>query len=138
MKPAWDQLGAEFADSTSVVIGDADCTESAKSLCEEYEVKGYPTIKYFDGDNPKGADYNGGRDFAELKKFTEETLLVKCTIADPDGCSDKEKEFMEKWKGKSAEDIKAQAARLAKMSGGSMKPDLKKWLNQRSAILKQL
>ena len=37
-----------------------------------------------------------------------------------------------------AEDIKAQLDRLNKMSSGSMKPDLKKWLNQRINILKQL
>ena len=47
-------------------------------------------------------------------------------------------EFMEKWKAKPAEDIKAQLERLSKMSGGSMKPDLKKWLTQRLNILKQL
>jgi hypothetical protein len=38
MKPAWDQLGAEYADSTSVVIGDADCTASAQELCTDFEV----------------------------------------------------------------------------------------------------
>lgn len=62
MKPAWDQLGSEYADSTSVLIGDADCTAGGKSLCEEFDVKGYPTIKYFTADTgAKGGDYNGGR-----------------------------------------------------------------------------
>lgn len=62
MKPAWDQLGSEYADSTSVLIGDADCTASGKSLCEEYDIKGYPTIKYFSSETgPSGADYSGGR-----------------------------------------------------------------------------
>lgn len=45
---------------------------------------------------------------------------------------------MSKWKDKSADEIKAQLERLSKMSGGSMKPDLKKWLTQRLNILKQL
>jgi len=139
MKPAWDQLGSEYADSTSVLIGDADCTASGKDLCEEYEVKGYPTIKYFTSETgPKGEDYNGGRSFDDLKKFTQETLEIKCLVEDPSGCTDKESEFMTKWKEKSAEDIKAQLERLSKMSGGSMKPDLKKWLTQRLNILKQL
>jgi len=139
MKPAWDQLGSAYADSTSVLVGDADCTADGKELCEEFEVRGYPTIKYFtDETDAKGADYQGGRDFDSLKKFVEETLEIKCTVDNVDGCTDKEKEFMGKWKEKPAADIKAQLDRLSKMQSGSMKPDLKKWLNQRVAILKQL
>jgi len=45
MKPDWDTLGAEFKDSTKVVIGDADCTAGGKSLCDKFGVRGYPTIK---------------------------------------------------------------------------------------------
>ncbi|KAL1495125.1 hypothetical protein AB1Y20_016992 [Prymnesium parvum] len=139
MKPAWDQLASEYADSTSVVIADADCTASGKDLCEEFEVRGYPTIKYFSSETgPKGKDYNGGRGFDELKKFTQENLEQKCLLADPSGCSEKEAEFLSKWKDKPAEEVKAQLERLSKMSGGSMKPDLKKWLTQRLNILKQL
>lgn len=139
MKPAWDQLGSEYADSTSVLIGDADCTASGKELCEEFEVRGYPTIKYFNAETgPKGTDYSGGRSFDELKEFTSETLEVKCTLENTDGCTEKETEFMGKWKGKSADEVKAQLERLTKMSAGSMKPDLKKWLVQRMNILKQL
>jgi len=43
MKPAWDKLMAEYKDSKDVLIGDADCTADAKSLCEEIGVQGYPT-----------------------------------------------------------------------------------------------
>ena len=39
---------------------------------------------------------------------------------------------------KPAADIEAQLTRLNGMKGGSMKPELKKWLVQRLAILKQL
>jgi len=139
MKPAWDQLGDEYKDSSSVLIGDADCTGSAKELCEDHEVRGYPTIKYFTAETgPKGTDYSGGRDFEALKKFTEDTLEVKCLLDNTDGCSDKEKEFMEKWKAKGKEDVAKQLERLQSMSSGSMKPDLKKWLMQRLSILKQL
>ena len=138
MKPAWDQLGDEYASSSSVVIGDADCTASGKSLCDANDVRGYPTIKYYNAENPDGAAYNGGRDFDSLKKFTDEILSAKCLLDDTEGCSDKEKEFMEKWKGKPADEIKKQLDRLAGMTGGSMKPDLKKWLTQRIAILKQM
>ena len=61
MKPAWDQLGSEYETSSSVVVADVDCTVET-DLCSEYDVKGYPTIKYFTSEtDPKGTDYSGGR-----------------------------------------------------------------------------
>ena len=138
MKPAWDQLGDEYASSSSVIIGDADCTASGKSLCDANDVRGYPTIKYFNSENPDGKDYSGGRSFDALKEFVSENLEVKCLLDNTEGCSDKEKEFMGKWKEKSADDVKAQLTRLQGMASGKMTPDLKKWLNQRMSILKQM
>ena len=41
-------------------------------------------------------------------------------------------------KGKSMEDQIAQLARLEKMEGSSMKPELLTWLTKRKKILKQL
>jgi hypothetical protein len=40
MKPAWDQLGDEFAASSSVLIGDVDCTASGEELCTDFEIRG--------------------------------------------------------------------------------------------------
>jgi len=141
MKPAWDQLGAEYADSSSVVIGDADCTASGKDLCEEFEVRGYPTIKYFNGETgPKGTDYSGGRDFDSLKTFVEETLAKKCEVGDQKDCNEKEAKYIKKMQDKGADAVKKQLDRLTKMKGDNakMKPDLKKWMLQRLAILEQL
>ena len=138
MKPAWDALGDKYASSSSVVVADVDCTVE-QDLCSEYDVKGYPTIKYFTADvDEKGADYSGGRDFDGLKKFVADNLEVKCLLSDDTGCTDKEKEFMGKWKEKPKADLTAQLDRLTKMVGGTMAPDLKKWVAQRISILKQL
>ena len=71
MKPAWDQLGDEFKSSKTVLIGDVDCTVE-KDLCGKYGVRGYPTIKYFKDGDEDGQDYQGGRDYASLKKFVED------------------------------------------------------------------
>ena len=133
MKPAYDQLGDEYKDSSSVLIGDSDCTASGKELCDANDVRGYPTIKYFTSETgPKGTDYSGPRDFDGLKvptalphtktphprfsaappnpstpptpvtlprqAWVEENLAVKCLLDNTEGCSDKEKEFMDKWK----------------------------------------
>ena len=40
MKPAWDQLGDEYAASSSVVIADVDCTAEGEDLCQEFGVQG--------------------------------------------------------------------------------------------------
>ena len=135
MKPAWDQLDAEYAGS-SVLIGDVDCTVETE-LCSEKGVSGYPTVKYYTADTGKdGEAYNGGRDFDGLKKHTEDKLAAKCFLDDQSGCTDKEKKYIAKMEGKSADDVAKQDARLEGMKAGSMKPELKAWLNQRLAILK--
>lgn len=139
MKPAWDQLGDEYAASSSVLIGDADCTESGESLCQEHGIKGYPTIRYFVDGDEKGEDYQGGRDFDSLQKFVQDTLEIKCDIANPsEGCSEKEIKYLEKMKDKSQDDRVKQIERLEKMKGDSMKAELKAWLKQRLYILKSI
>ena len=44
LKPIFDQLAAEYAGHASVLLGDADCTASAQSLCTAQGVSGYPTL----------------------------------------------------------------------------------------------
>jgi protein disulfide-isomerase A6 len=140
MKPAWDSLGDEFAGSSSVLIADVDCTAGGKSLCEKNGVQGYPTVKYFvEGDIDEGKSYDQGRDFDTLKGFVEETLLVKCLIADPagSGCDEKEQGYIEKMVAKSADERSKQLLRLDGMKSQTMAPSNKKWLMQRLGVLKQ-
>lgn len=140
MKPAWDSLGDEFAGSSSVLIADVDCTADGKSLCEKIGVEGYPTVKYFvEGDIDEGKSYDQGRDFDTLKGFVEETLLVKCIIADPvgSGCNEKEQGYIEKMMAKSADERSKQLHRLDGMKSQTMAPSNKKWLMQRLGVLKQ-
>ena len=42
-------------------VGAIDCDQH-KSLCGQYEVKGFPTIKIFGGNKNKPEDYQGQRD----------------------------------------------------------------------------
>ena len=56
MAPAWNELGAEYKDHTSVLIGDVDCTKQ-QSVCQEYGVRGYPTLKYFKAGNKEAQLY---------------------------------------------------------------------------------
>lgn len=104
MKPAWDQLGDEFAGSKTVLIGDVDCTVE-KDLCSKFGVRGYPTIKSFTG-NPDGDAYEGGRDFASLKKFADESLGPSCSNENIDLCDDDQKAILEKYNKMSAAERK--------------------------------
>lgn len=138
MKPAWNDLGSEYAGSAGVVIGDVDCTEH-QDVCSRFGVSGYPTIKYFtDETGEEGAAYNGGRSLDDLQKFTQDTLEPKCDPAAPEGCTEKEQKYIAKQAGKSPEDLQAQVDRLNKMKGSSMKPELKAWLMQRLRILNKM
>jgi protein disulfide-isomerase A6 len=139
MKEDWNTLGDEFADSSSVLIGDVDCTsEEGKDLCDKFDVKGYPTIKYFVDGDMEGQDYQGGRDYDSLLAHATDNLSVKCDVTNPVECTDKEKAYIEKMKAKTAEDRSKQIHRLSGMLGESMKAELKQWLSQRLHILLSL
>uniref|UniRef100_A0A7S0FUN9 Thioredoxin domain-containing protein n=1 Tax=Pyrodinium bahamense TaxID=73915 RepID=A0A7S0FUN9_9DINO len=140
MKPAWDKLGKAFRDSSSVLIGDVDCTSSeGEPVCSDNGVSGYPTIKYFTAETgKKGEDYSGGRDFDELEKFTKEKLARKCNVKTKEDCDDKEKEYIDKMTPKGADAIAKEAERLKGLKGSAMKDDKKAWLMKRIAVLDSL
>lgn len=136
MKEDWNKLGDEFAGSSSpVLIGDVDCTADGESMCTEFEVQGYPTIKYFVDGDTKGTAYQGGRDFDSLLQHVNDNLLPKCDIKNPVDCTDREKGYIEKMSKATAEERKKQLSRLQGMVGKSMKAELKQWLSQRLHIL---
>jgi len=140
MKPDWDKLGDAHAGSSSVTVGDVDCTSGdGESVCSEAGVQGYPTIKYFTAETGKeGTKYSGGRDFDSLDKFVKETLAKKCDVATKDDCDDQEKAYIDKMVAKGAAKISDEAKRLEGMKGQSMKPDKMAWLTKRISILKDL
>jgi protein disulfide-isomerase-like protein len=143
LAPDWDTLADQNAASSSVLIGSVDCTtDENKDLCEEHGVSGYPTLKYFkDG---KVEDYSGARDLNSLEDFVDEELAKKCAIGTEeemlkdDGCTDKERGYASKMRGKTGGERTAQINRLKKMTGGAMKPELKAWIFQRLRILEGL
>jgi len=138
MKPAWDQLGDEFAGSSSVLIGDVDCTADGEEMCTKFGVQGYPTIKYFKDGDAEGEPYNGGRDFDTLAEYVRENLEKQCDVETGDNCTERETEYAEKMKAKTSEERVKQIDRLKKMRGDSMKAELKRWINQRLNILQRL
>ena len=109
MKPAWDRLGSEYKDSTSVMIVDVDCTAEGSGTCNKVGVQGYPTIKYYNAGDKKGKDYQGGRDYDSLKSFVSKTLdKPLCDAVTKKGCAKNEIEFLNKMDGKSKAELKAE------------------------------
>ena len=95
MKPDWDKLATDFADSKDVLIADVDCTAGGKSLCDQVGVRGYSTIKH--GDPNDLQDYKGGRDAASRKKFAE-GLGPVCGPGNLDLCDSEKKAKIEEFK----------------------------------------
>jgi hypothetical protein len=104
MKPDWDKLMKEFAGHKSTLVGDVDCTTEGKPLCDSNGVQGFPTIKY--GDPSDLEDYQGGRDFASLKKHAE-SLKPLCSVTNMDLCDDEGKAKIAKVQEMSTEDLQA-------------------------------
>merc|ERR1719456_814081 len=89
MKPDWDKLSAEYADSKTAGVYDVDCTADGKPLCEEHGVRGYPTIKW--GDPSALEDYSGGRSLKDFQEFAKENLKPMCSPSNLDLCDDEKK-----------------------------------------------
>lgn len=106
MKPDWDKLGAEYAKSRSVMIADVDCTVH-QGICGDQGVQGYPTIKYRLKDTGRWDDYQGGRDFATLKKFVENKLDTgpNCNMGDMSECQPWERDILEEGSKMSKADL---------------------------------
>ena len=121
-----------------MLIADVDCTADGQELCDQFDVTGYPTIKYFVDGDAEGQKYNGARDFDSLKQFVTEKLEVKCDVGNPDESSDKEKAYIEKMKGKTKDDRVKQITRLEGMAADSMKAELKAWIHKRLHLLRSL
>jgi protein disulfide-isomerase-like protein len=112
LKPDWDKLMDAFADSPSALVADVDCTTEGKGLCDANGVKGYPTLKW--GDPAALEDYKGGRDYATLKKFCEESLKPICSPSNIDLCEPEKKAEIEKFSSMAAADLDAAIAEKEK------------------------
>merc|ERR1719327_1628887 len=107
MKPDWDKLGSQFAESDAVTIVDVDCTATGgEAVCGKHGVRGYPTIKYKLADDKGLKDYNGAREDAGMMDFVEKTFKKPCDWKTLSGCAPNEKEFIGKWSDKSAAEVK--------------------------------
>jgi len=152
--PNWNAIVKKFAKNTAVAFGDVNLQKNQVRKGSP-GAGGWPTIRYFN----KETGYEGG----EYKQKTSEAMCTElgpgkpyleeyitefsgaslCDVKTAEGCTDKEKKFIETWKKKLADgtpavDVEKQITRLTGMTGNSMRAELMEWVRQRLAIFKQL
>jgi hypothetical protein len=109
MKPDWDKLMTEFESHKTALVADVDCTGAGKSLCEKYEVSGFPTIKY--GSPDELEDYHGAREYSALKEFASEKLRL-CSPTHLDGCTAEKRKQLEGWLAMSSEQLQDEVKKI--------------------------
>jgi len=72
LKPTYEQVAKAFLPESKCIVANLDAdAEPNRPLAEKYEIKSFPTIKFF----PKGGepiDYKGGRGEADFVQFLNE------------------------------------------------------------------
>merc|ERR1711936_693997 len=77
--------GILLEEDSPIKLGKVDATQEGK-LAEKFEVKGYPTLKFFR--NGKPMEYNGGRTADTIISWVEKkTGPVAATLADVDAAT---------------------------------------------------
>lgn len=103
--PAWEQLAKDWEGHEIGLVAEIDCTDPAsQSVCEEYEVQGFPTLMYGDPHGPE--IYEGGRDYESLSEFAKENISKPvCSVRNVEYCSDDEKAIISSLRTKSREEL---------------------------------
>lgn len=66
--PEFETASRAFQANSPVRFATVECPDH-QSLCQDFGVKGYPTIKVFSNSGSKVEDYNGAREERELQKY---------------------------------------------------------------------
>jgi len=69
LAPTWTELAAKYENSEDVSISKVDCTVE-NSVCKKYEVRGYPTLLFFQ-DGEKKTTFKGPRDINNFVSFID-------------------------------------------------------------------
>jgi len=72
-KPEFTAAAADFSDNAKVEFVAVDCTTD-NSVCSAYDVRGFPTLKYFHYLNKETKNYDGGRTKKDFVNFMTDPL----------------------------------------------------------------
>lgn len=73
MKPHYAKVATEFKDRKGIKVGQLDATVH-QVIASRYNIKGYPTLKYFKKDSKDPEDYEGGRTAEDMINFIEDRV----------------------------------------------------------------
>ncbi|KAK6333412.1 hypothetical protein TWF718_011224 [Orbilia javanica] len=77
MAPTYDELGDAFASvSDQVVIAKVDA-DKHRELGKRFEIKGFPTLKWFDGKSDKPITYDSARTLEAMTKYITDKTGIK-------------------------------------------------------------
>lgn len=72
--PIWEQLAEMLnEDDNNIKIAKVDCTVD-NEVCNEQDVTGYPTLKFYKLGDTQGVKFRGTRDLPSLTTFINEQL----------------------------------------------------------------
>lgn len=144
----------QYSSHGDIVFGDVNLSKSSptSSNAGTPGAGGWPTLRHYNkATGIKGEQYKqktSGMVCEEMKQdnfmesyVMEAATISRCSVATQENCSDKEKEYIDKYQGLPGGDVAAQAERLAAMAstpGSKQSASGYKWLAARRAILKQL
>merc|ERR1719160_1259553 len=117
-------------------------TEAMQLMVEGDKWEMYIPSELGYGDSGSPPKIGGG----DVLVFTMEIIKIKgdkkpaskCDVKTMEGCKDKEKEYVEKMKGKGKEKVGSELKRLTKMRGEAMSEEKLSWLNQRVKLLEKM
>jgi len=81
LAPVYEELGTAFASIDSVVIAKMDAT--ANDVDPKYNVRGFPTLKFFPANSETIIDYEGDRSFEDMATFIKEHATNKFELDIP-------------------------------------------------------
>ena len=103
MAPTWELLAKDWAGHEVGLVAEVDCT-IAESLCEDFQVQGYPTLFY--GDPMAPETYAGEMEYEALAEFAKENIGKPiCSVYKTEFCSDEEKLLIAELEGQSLTDL---------------------------------
>ncbi|CAG8489497.1 13199_t:CDS:10 [Ambispora gerdemannii] len=87
LAPIYEKVASYYSQEPECIVANLDAT-AHKDIAETYEVKGYPTIKYFaKGDDKTPIEYDGGRTEQDFVAFLNEHCGTERVVGG--GLSDK-------------------------------------------------
>eukprot|EP00742_Colponemidia_sp_Colp-10_P003020 GILJ01003222.1.p1 GENE.GILJ01003222.1~~GILJ01003222.1.p1 ORF type:complete len:506 (-),score=101.83 GILJ01003222.1:92-1516(-) len=76
LAPEYELVAKQFKKSNSVVVAKVDAT-AAKAVGDRFDIKGFPTLKFFPKGRKSPVDYNGGRNAAAISRYIREQANMK-------------------------------------------------------------